>query len=206
MSANDNSRSQGRTSTGVVHRARALFNVLADSPGRKRLLLLAIGLAIVISATALAQLRLNAWNKPFYDAIQHRDVETFLSELVVFGVIAGSLLLLNVAQRQPRRRSKQQRSRHAGALCAGGRSSSPFRAKLHFSMENLLQTISRHALTVEIAPAQNPELAAGNGTLQGGLALVSFVNRITFAGQILLLHIQTHRGKRRPCCAPQFGA
>ena len=93
-----NQSSQGRTSAGVVQQARALFNVLANSPGRKRLLLLAIGLAIVISATAVAQLRLNAWNKPFYDAIEHRDVETFLSELVVFGVIAGSLLLLNVAQ------------------------------------------------------------------------------------------------------------
>ena len=98
ISANDKLGSQRRTSTGVVQQARALFNVLADSPGRKRLLLLAIGLAIVISATAVALLRLNGWNKPFYDAIEQRNVGTFLSELVVFGVIAGSLLLLNVAQ------------------------------------------------------------------------------------------------------------
>jgi hypothetical protein len=69
ISANDKLGSQRRTSTGVVQQARALFNVLADSPGRKRLLLLAIGLAIVISATAVALLRLNGWNKPFYDAL-----------------------------------------------------------------------------------------------------------------------------------------
>src|SRR5262245_5681954 len=97
-STSEKSGLQGRVSAGVLQQARALFNVLAQSPGRTRLLLVAIGLVIVIGATALAQLRLNAWNKPFYDAIQHRDGDAFLSQLVVFGVIAGSLLLLNVAQ------------------------------------------------------------------------------------------------------------
>ena len=70
-SASDKSGSQGRASAGVVQQAGALFKVLAHSPGRTRLLLLAIGLAMVIGATAVAQLRLNAWNKPFYDAIEH---------------------------------------------------------------------------------------------------------------------------------------
>lgn len=97
-STSNKTRSQGRASAGVVRQARALFNVLAHSPGRTQLLLLAIGLVIVIGATAAAQLRLNAWNKPFYDAIEHRDANTFLAQLVVFGVIAGSLLFLNVAQ------------------------------------------------------------------------------------------------------------
>jgi vitamin B12/bleomycin/antimicrobial peptide transport system ATP-binding/permease protein len=97
-STSEKSGLQGRVSAGVLQQARALFNVLAQSPGRTRLLLVAIGLVIVIGATALAQLRLNAWNKPFYDAIQHREGDAFLSQLVVFGVIAGSLLLLNVSQ------------------------------------------------------------------------------------------------------------
>jgi vitamin B12/bleomycin/antimicrobial peptide transport system ATP-binding/permease protein len=97
-STSEKSGLPGRVSAGVLQQARALFNVLAQSPGRTRLLLVAIGLVIVIGATALAQLRLNAWNKPFYDAIQHRDGDAFLSQLVVFGVIAGSLLLLNVSQ------------------------------------------------------------------------------------------------------------
>src|SRR5262249_12610395 len=97
-STSDKSGLQGQVSAGVVQQAWALFKVLAHSSGRTRLILVALGLAIVISSSAVAQLRLNAWNKPFYDAIQHRDGEAFLSQLVVFGVIAGSLLLLNVSQ------------------------------------------------------------------------------------------------------------
>ncbi|QIG51081.1 hypothetical protein G5V57_27170 [Nordella sp. HKS 07] len=73
-STSDKAGLQGRVSAGVRQQAQALFNVLAHSPGRTRLLLLAIGIAIVISATAAAQLRLNAWNKPFYNAIQERVV------------------------------------------------------------------------------------------------------------------------------------
>ena len=39
------------------------------------------------------------WNEPFYDAVSHRDSEQFLFQLGVFGIIAGALLVLTVAQR-----------------------------------------------------------------------------------------------------------
>jgi putative ATP-binding cassette transporter len=42
--------------------------------------------------------RLNAWNRPFYDAIERRDVSSFLEQLLVFGTIVAALLVLNVTQ------------------------------------------------------------------------------------------------------------
>ena len=67
-------------------------------PGRRSLALLIIGTVFVICATAAAQVGLNAWNRPFYEAIAERNVFAFLYQLLVFAAIAGGLLVLNVAQ------------------------------------------------------------------------------------------------------------
>ena len=69
------------------------------SPLRNALLLLGGAVLLVIAATAYGQIRLNRWNQPFYDALLHRDLEEFFVQLGVFGIIAGALLVLNVAQR-----------------------------------------------------------------------------------------------------------
>jgi len=53
----------------------------------------------VIVATAYMQIRLNAWNKPFYDALSRRDLHDFLVQLGMFFIIAGVLLVLNVVQK-----------------------------------------------------------------------------------------------------------
>jgi putative ATP-binding cassette transporter len=55
-------------------------------------------MVLVICATAAAQVGLNAWNRPFYEAIAERNFPAFLDQLLVFTVIAGCLLVLNVAQ------------------------------------------------------------------------------------------------------------
>ena len=55
-------------------------------------------MVLVICATAVAQVGLNAWNRPFYEAIAHRSFPAFLDQLLFFGVIAACLLVLNVAQ------------------------------------------------------------------------------------------------------------
>jgi vitamin B12/bleomycin/antimicrobial peptide transport system ATP-binding/permease protein len=68
------------------------------SPGRNKLMLLGAGLCVVVSLTAWAQIRLNAWNKPFYDALALKDFVGFLYQLLVFTELAGALLALNVAQ------------------------------------------------------------------------------------------------------------
>jgi len=68
------------------------------SPERNKLLLLASGLVAITAATAYAQIRLNAWNRPFYDALTHKDLPGFVWQLGVFAVLAGILLVLNVVQ------------------------------------------------------------------------------------------------------------
>jgi len=74
---------------------RAIF----ASPVGKVLILLVIAVILVVVATAYGQIRLNRWNKPFFDALSRRDFHGFLFQLEVFFLIAGSLLVLNVAQR-----------------------------------------------------------------------------------------------------------
>ncbi|HUE11972.1 MAG TPA: ABC transporter ATP-binding protein/permease [Steroidobacteraceae bacterium] len=76
-----------------------MFRALWASPLRNTLVLLSIALFLVIAATAFGQIRLNSWNQPFYDALSHRDFTHFLIQLGIFGIIAGALLVLNVAQR-----------------------------------------------------------------------------------------------------------
>ena len=66
---------------------------------RNALFLLWGALFVVIAATAYGQIRLNAWNQPFYDALSHRNFAQFLDQLGVFAFIAGALLVLNVGQR-----------------------------------------------------------------------------------------------------------
>jgi len=68
------------------------------SPVRNRIILLGAGVVVVIGLTAFGQVRLNAWNQPFYDALARKNFPEFLQQLVVFAFIAGGLLVLNVAQ------------------------------------------------------------------------------------------------------------
>jgi vitamin B12/bleomycin/antimicrobial peptide transport system ATP-binding/permease protein len=65
---------------------------------RTRLLSLTAALVAVTAATAYAQIRLNAWNRPFYNALTHKDMSAFVTQLGVFAVLAGVLLVLNVGQ------------------------------------------------------------------------------------------------------------
>jgi len=65
---------------------------------RNRLMMLAAALIVVIAATAYTQIRLNAWSKPFYDALTRKDLVSFGKQLGVFAELAGVLLFLTVAQ------------------------------------------------------------------------------------------------------------
>jgi vitamin B12/bleomycin/antimicrobial peptide transport system ATP-binding/permease protein len=77
---------------------RALARAFWKSPSRTPVALLGLGIVAVIVATAFGQVRLNAWNQPFYDAVERKDVSEFLRQLLVFGAIVSCLLVLNVAQ------------------------------------------------------------------------------------------------------------
>jgi vitamin B12/bleomycin/antimicrobial peptide transport system ATP-binding/permease protein len=83
---------------GVIAQLRPLFSALAISPHRRRLGLLAAGMFVVICANSIGQIRLNAWQGSFFDALEQRDLSTFGAQLLVFTVIVSGLLVLVVAQ------------------------------------------------------------------------------------------------------------
>lgn len=83
---------------GLRPQLMMMLRAFMASPERRSLLVLAGAVVIVISATAYGQIRLNAWNKPFYDALAKKDFAAFLAQLLTFTVIAAGLLSLNVAQ------------------------------------------------------------------------------------------------------------
>ena len=83
---------------GLAQQLSMMIRALFASPVRHTLLLLGVSLIAVILVTAYGQIRLNSWNQPFYDALARRDLTDFLVQLGVFGLIAGSLLVLNVFQ------------------------------------------------------------------------------------------------------------
>jgi putative ATP-binding cassette transporter len=86
------------TDARLVPQLITILRFLVASRQRVSILLLGLGLVAVIGATAFGQIRLNAWNQPFYNALARKDFEVFLIQLVAFGGIAGGLLALNVAQ------------------------------------------------------------------------------------------------------------
>jgi putative ATP-binding cassette transporter len=85
-------------SRGLRAELRMMVAAFWASPRRNRLLALTAALVAVIGATAYMQIRLNAWNRPFYDALTRKDMPEAMTQLGVFGVIAGILLVLNVSQ------------------------------------------------------------------------------------------------------------
>jgi vitamin B12/bleomycin/antimicrobial peptide transport system ATP-binding/permease protein len=82
----------------LVRALRSLLATLWSTEGRRTLTVLTVAIVSVIGATVAAQVALNAWNRPFYNAIQQRNLYAFAYQSLVFVVIAGSLLVLNVAQ------------------------------------------------------------------------------------------------------------
>jgi len=83
---------------GLVAQLIGMAAALWASRQRGKVALLLVALAAVVGASAYAQILLNAWNQPFYDALSRKDVSAFIVQLGVFGELAGVLLVLNVAQ------------------------------------------------------------------------------------------------------------
>src|SRR5471030_913739 len=83
----------------LVPQLEMMAGALWGAPVRNTLFLLSGSIFFVIAATAYGQIRLNSWNQPFYDALSHRNFAQFLNQLGIFGLIAGTLLVLNVGQR-----------------------------------------------------------------------------------------------------------
>jgi vitamin B12/bleomycin/antimicrobial peptide transport system ATP-binding/permease protein len=75
-----------------------MLRVFRGSPQKTEILIFGFTLLIVIGATAFGQIKLNAWSRPFYDALAHKDLPGLIKQIIVFGIIAGALLVMNVAQ------------------------------------------------------------------------------------------------------------
>ncbi len=82
----------------VVSQMTGMTAALFASRQRLKVVLALVALVAVVGAAAYAQIRLNAWNQPFYDALAHKDTPRFLAQLGVFAELASGLLVLNVAQ------------------------------------------------------------------------------------------------------------
>ncbi|HME83004.1 MAG TPA: ABC transporter ATP-binding protein/permease [Roseiarcus sp.] len=83
-----------------------MIAALWASRQRNTIVFLAVALIAIVGVTAYAQVRLNAWNEPFYDALAHKNVSGFVRQLAVFAELAGILLALNVAQTWLNQKSK----------------------------------------------------------------------------------------------------
>jgi putative ATP-binding cassette transporter len=84
--------------TSLRDQVTTIWRALVGSPVRKWLLWTSVGIMAVIVATSIGQVLLNSWNQPFYDALARRDMAAFLHQLLVFAMIAGGLLVLNIGQ------------------------------------------------------------------------------------------------------------
>jgi putative ATP-binding cassette transporter len=85
--------------SGVVPQVVALTRATFIGPVGKAVISLMAAAFVVIGGTAYVQIRLNIWNKPFYDALSRRDLHDFMVQLGVFFILAAWLTVLNVAQR-----------------------------------------------------------------------------------------------------------
>jgi putative ATP-binding cassette transporter len=83
---------------GLASQLVGMAAALWASRQRVKVVALLVALVAVVGASAYAQILLNAWNQPFYDALSRKDVSAFIVQLGVFAELAGALLVLNVAQ------------------------------------------------------------------------------------------------------------
>jgi len=98
---NRETNNEESANSGLVPQLGMMTRALWAAPVRNTLLLLSGALFTVIAVTAYGQIRLNNWNQPFYDALSRRDFAQFLTQLGVFGLIAGILLLSRSSEHLP---------------------------------------------------------------------------------------------------------
>jgi putative ATP-binding cassette transporter len=92
------SRAAFRPDGGFLSQIMGMTAALWASRQRSRIVFLGLALTAFVGATAYAQVLLNAWNEPFYDALAHKNVSGFVEQLAVFAELAWVLLALNVSQ------------------------------------------------------------------------------------------------------------
>ena len=87
-----------RATRGPVAQLRTLWRALGASPARRPILWTAGGILFTICANAVGQVRLNAWQRDFYNALEGRHLDAFLHQSLIFLGIVAFLLTLVVTQ------------------------------------------------------------------------------------------------------------
>lgn len=76
----------------------AFLGAVARAPNSWTVYALVAAVTVVIAATTFGQIRLNEWQRDFYDALEQRHLQALLAQLGVFVTIIAGLLALQVAQ------------------------------------------------------------------------------------------------------------
>ena len=71
---------------------------MARASNSRKVYALVAAVTLVIAATTFGQIRLNEWQRDFYDALEQRRFDALLVQLGVFVTIIAGLLSLQVAQ------------------------------------------------------------------------------------------------------------
>lgn len=93
-----NKHAKGTGNDSTFDQLRFFWKMLDGPKSRHSVAKYFILITLVISANAVAQVRLNDWQGHIYDAIGQRDVSVFLHQVVAFLVIVSVLLCLGVLQ------------------------------------------------------------------------------------------------------------
>jgi putative ATP-binding cassette transporter len=97
--ATPSDKDQADADGGLVSQLAGMTRAAFKGRVGKTLITLMVAAFAVVGATAYVQIRLNIWNKPFYDALSRRDLHDFMMQLGVFFILAAWLTVLNVIQR-----------------------------------------------------------------------------------------------------------
>ena len=187
MTESENNAGEFKMGGKLASHMWLMLQAFWSSKARTKILAYLLILVVVISITIFGQLQLNAWNRPFYDAIAQKNVKNFLIQLGVFCIIASILLVLNVGQAWLTQAIKlkfrtgivvdlldewlprARRLTHAGAIGAGmnGFEQTPIR-KASTSLSNQgvrasIARIERQARFLSLAIKSKPSRAAFRG-------------------------------------------
>src|SRR5258706_9662718 len=84
---------------GLRRQLGLIVRALYASPVGGPIVRLVVDIVFIVGISAYVQILLNSSNEPFFDALSRRDIRDFFVQLGIFFLIAGALLVLNVAQR-----------------------------------------------------------------------------------------------------------
>lgn len=94
----DSPEAAGRDLGQLRRHFGGFLGVLGRAGNRRRIYWACVSLVAVVAATTFGQLRLNEWQRDFYDALADRALDPLIVQIAVFGALVAALVALGVAQ------------------------------------------------------------------------------------------------------------